>query len=60
MAAPQVRQGNASSLLQDDNNRNARSVVYTITRVMPVSPEGIQCWQDPVDPPRRRTGRIAT
>ncbi|HKM63474.1 MAG TPA: hypothetical protein VJY39_13395 [Acidisphaera sp.] len=42
MAAPKFRQGDRVVLLQDDNNRNARTGVYTITRVMPASPEGIQ------------------
>ena len=42
MAAPKFRQGDRVVLLQDDNNRSARSAVYTITRVMPASPEGIQ------------------
>ena len=44
MAAPKFRQGDRVVLLQDDNNRNARSIVYTIKRVMPASPEGIQYW----------------
>ena len=41
MAAPKFRQGDRV-VLQGSNNRNARSGVYTITRVMPTSPEGIQ------------------